>query len=242
MHVVSGLVQFCCRRAVLLHLRVGVCLLLSAITTVVSRNSMIACCCTRQRGHGAAIWRGCGAQWSLITTLSHICRLSMCYLGDKHSGHSICRRMTSNGGTDQACNVADPLSRLPVQGACESAVLFALGVMTRGQSRAQGGSQGRIHQSDSDMSDADVGQPSAGNADEAVQGYDFKPEQSDSSIAGDGSGFKEQVCAAYRGHPNFVNSECTKQLVLKDGIWFKDQTLVVPKGRQPEAGVHAGIV
>ena len=33
------------------------------------------------------------------------------------------------------CNVADPLSRLPLQGACESAALSALNVMTRGQSK-----------------------------------------------------------------------------------------------------------
>ena len=151
--------------------------------------------------------------------------------------------MTSNGCTDQACSVADPLSRLSVQGACESAVLSALGVMTRGQSRAQGGSaqgsdQGSEQprqdaQSDSDMIDADAGQPCAGNADETMQGYDselrLEPQQSESSIAGDGSGFKEQVCAAYQGDPNFVNSEFTKQLVLKNGIWFKDQALVVPK-------------
>ena len=137
------------------------------------------------------------------------------------------------------CNVADPLSRLPVQGACESAVLSALGVMTRGQSRAQGGSaqgsdQGSEQprqdaQSDSDMSDADVGQPSAGNADEEMPSYDSEPEQSESPVAGDGSGFKERVCAAYRGDPNFVNGEFTKQLVLKDGLWFKDQALVLPK-------------
>lgn len=94
-----------------------------------------------------------------------------------------------------------------MQGACESAMLSALGVMTRGQSRAQGGSaQGsdlgseqprQDAQSDSDMIDADAGQPSAGNADETMHGYDSEPEQSESSVAGDGSGFKEQVCAAY---------------------------------------------
>ena len=90
-----------------------------------------------------------------------------------------CRCMTSNGCADQVvCNVADPLGRLLVLGACESAVLSALGVMTRGQSRAQGGSaqgsdQGSEQprqdaQSDADMSDADAGQPSAGNADDSA--------------------------------------------------------------------------
>ena len=72
-----------------------------------------------------------------------------------------------------------PLSRLPVPGACESAVLSALGVMARGQSRAQGGSaqgsdQGSEQprqdaQSDSDMIDADAGQPYAGNADNCLR-------------------------------------------------------------------------
>lgn len=47
------------------------------------------------------------------------------------------------------CNVADPLSRLPVQGACETAVMSALGtehalnVMTRGQ-RARPNSLGKL--------------------------------------------------------------------------------------------------
>lgn len=40
------------------------------------------------------------------------------------------------------CNVADPLSRLPVHGACESTMLAALRVMTRGQSRAKESTQG----------------------------------------------------------------------------------------------------
>ena len=40
------------------------------------------------------------------------------------------------------CNVATPLSRLPVHGACESIVLVALSVMTRGQSKAKESTQG----------------------------------------------------------------------------------------------------
>lgn len=32
-----------------------------------------------------------------------------------------------------------------------------------------------------------------------------------------------------RGDPNFVNGDFTKDLTFKDGLWFNDQTLVVPK-------------
>ena len=67
------------------------------------------------------------------------------------------------------CNVADPLSRLPVQGACETVVMSALGtehalnVMTRGQNKAkqsrqadQGAQQqGLAAEADHDMHDAD---------------------------------------------------------------------------------------
>ena len=46
------------------------------------------------------------------------------------------------------CNVADPLSCLPMQGACDTAVMSALGVerslhvMTRGQHKAKRSGQG----------------------------------------------------------------------------------------------------
>ena len=156
------------------------------------------------------------------------------------------------------CNVADPLSRLPLQGACETAVLSALNVVTRGQAKAaaglQGGSTGasgqapshgpkqfgQAEQDDSDMTDAAVGgaadqsaavqqQDSALEADEEMQEVELEPGLSGGKSPGDGSGFKERVCAAYRGDPYFVNSELTQDLTLKDGLWFKGQRLVIPR-------------
>ena len=76
-------------------------------------------------------------------------------------------------------------------------------------------------QPDSDMADVDASQ--------TMQSSEPEPEPSASLVSDEGSGFKEQVCAAYRGDPNFVNSEFTQELHFKDGLWFKDQALVVPK-------------
>ena len=126
------------------------------------------------------------------------------------------------------CNVADPLSRLPVCGACESTVLAALSVMTRGQSRAQGSTQGSAQetaeqpvqqpeqsrqtaQSDADMVDATADQDGAASeADQEMASADQESELSEDSGSGAESGFKERVCAAYRGDPNFVNANFTK--------------------------------
>ena len=145
------------------------------------------------------------------------------------------------------CNVADPLSRLPVHGACESTVLAALSVMTRGQSRAKESTQGpaqetaqqsvqqleqsrQTAQSDTNMVDAVADQDgAAGDAGQETASADQESELSENSGSGAESGFKGRVCTAYRGDPNFVNADFTKDLTFKDGLWFKDQTLVVPK-------------
>ena len=69
----------------------------------------------------------------------------------------------------------------------------------------------------------------AGDADQEMASADEESELSENSGSAAESGFKERVCAAYRGDPNFVNVDFTKDLTFKDGLWFKDQTVVVPK-------------
>lgn len=103
--------------------------------------------------------------------------------------------------------------------------------MTRGQSKTQESAHPRqAVQVDTDMVDASADQEGpAAQADQEMTSADQESELSENSGSGAGSGFKERVCAAYRGDPNFVNADFTKDLTFKDGIWFKDQTLVVPK-------------
>ena len=135
------------------------------------------------------------------------------------------------------CNVADPLSRLPVQGACETAVMSALGierslhVMTRGQHKArqsgqvdQGAEQQGAADADHDMHNSDA------NVDQVMESAEsVEPEQSESASLGAESDFKARVRAAYVGDPSFVDSDFIKDLVDKDGLWFAGQALVVPR-------------
>ena len=135
------------------------------------------------------------------------------------------------------CNVADPLSRLPVQGACETAVMSALGVeralhvMTRGQTKSgqagQGVEQHRhaaeadhdMHDSDTDA-DVDVVMESADSVDH---------EHSEPVSLGAESDLKARVRAAYVGDPSFADGDFIKGLTRKDGLWFAGQALAVPK-------------
>lgn len=120
------------------------------------------------------------------------------------------------------CNVADPLSRLPVPGACDSAVVAALSVMTRGRSRAKESAQEpavvqptqqaeqsmaaeqsrQTAESDADMVDAAADQDgSASDADQEMISADQESELSENSGSGAGNGFKEQVCAVIEVTP-----------------------------------------
>ena len=68
-----------------------------------------------------------------------------------------------------------------------------------------------------------------GAAGDEMASADQESDLSENSGSCAESGFKEQVCAAYRGDPNSVKADFNKDLTFKDGLWFKDQTLVVPK-------------
>ena len=142
------------------------------------------------------------------------------------------------------CNVADPLSRVPMQGACEFVVMAALGAMTRGkaaelskQATQEAAQEAAMEvdqqaeqleqneQSDHDMEPAD----NIAGASQVMEGLNAEPGHSASTGAGAETAFKERVCAAYRGDPNFATSEFTKQLTFKDGLWFFGQALAVPQ-------------
>ena len=56
-----------------------------------------------------------------------------------------------------------------------------------------------------------------------------EPEQSESVSLGAESDFKDRVRAAYVGDPSFADGDFTKDMTLKDGLWFAGQTLVVPR-------------
>ena len=135
------------------------------------------------------------------------------------------------------CNVADPLSGLPVQGACETAVISALGieralhVMTRGQGRTkesgqagQGSQQhGNVVDTDHDMYDSDTVADVDAVTESAVS-VDHNPVS-----LGAESDFKARVRAAYVGDSCFVDGNFVKDLTRKDDLWFAGQALVVPK-------------
>ena len=134
-----------------------------------------------------------------------------------------------------------------MHGACESTVLAALSVMTRGQSRAKKSTQGpaqetaqqpvqqpeqsrQTAQSDTEMVDTVADHDgAAGDAGQEMASADQESDLSETSGSGAESGFIERYAQPIEVDPNFVNSGFTKHLTFKDGLWFKDQTLVVPK-------------